>query len=427
MTTSGVTVSSHIPTSEYQKYPLNSLSREETALKVSALVLAFLCIGGAVAIAMGGQFVLPEIIMAPIPQVIVESLLGLTAIGLLVQVIVFSVKGQSKQKNILEADLNINRTQLTSLDALTEENERAKATIFDLLTKIEQLQQNPTGPERTPNVGYATMTGELENALQKTEAKFNQLLREKEQLLVQLDLAQKKFEVAQTEWDEGNKTLNNKISTLEGTNRQQLEGQDQLTIQLNFNKDEFEKEKAILNEENVALKGRLQSVEEMNAAYKQEEQGLKAQLAIDKKGWEEEKATLSKTNEELRAASSKLEEKIWEYTQEKKQLEAQLAEAQRGFDEAKAALEKAKGEMHEQIDVLKTTHFQEKEQLEAQLAEAQRGFDEAKAALEKAKGEMHEQIDALKATHFQEKEQLEAQLAEAQRGFDEAKAALEKS
>ena len=137
------TSSSQIQTTQLRDYPLNSFSGEETAIKVSALVLALLCIGGAVAIAMGGQFVLPEIIMAPIPQLIIEATLGLAAIGLLIEVIVFSVKAESTEHN-QESNPDIDRAKLASFDDLSKESKKAQATIDDLKARIEGLQQTHT-------------------------------------------------------------------------------------------------------------------------------------------------------------------------------------------------------------------------------------------------------------------------------------------
>lgn len=138
-------VTSQIPNSEYRNYPLNSFSGEETALKVCSLVFAFLCIGGAVAIAIGGQFVLPEIIMAPIPQMIVESILALTGVALLLEVIVFSVKSDSRLKSTLELDPNIERAKLASFDAVREENKEAKGKIHDLQSQLEKTIEANSG------------------------------------------------------------------------------------------------------------------------------------------------------------------------------------------------------------------------------------------------------------------------------------------
>ncbi len=395
--TSDVISSSQIQTSEHKNYPLNSFSGEETSLKVSALVLAFLCLSGAVAMAMGGQYVLPEIIMAPIPQIIIESTLGLAAIGLLIEVIIFSVKTESTLNN-QQPDPNIDRAKLAFLDVLSEQNEQAQVTIEKLQATIQQLEQSGAKPEEPRQALQALVQkiDEMENSIAEKTAEAATLNTEKVQFLSQLTKAQKDLDEAKATLDKANEGLKAHISSLDASNQAHIKEKEQLRSQQAEAQKSFDETKATLDKANEGLKAHISSLEASNQAHVKEKEQLRSQQAEAQKSFDETKATLDKANEGLKAHISSLEASNQAHVKEKEQLRSQQAEAQKSFDEAKATLDKTNKDLEARISSLEASnqvHIQEKEQ----TAQAQIKICELQAQVEELRKECKARNNELEA------------------------------
>ena len=333
-------VNSATQTLPLRNYPLNSFSGAEAAIKASALVLAFLCVGGAVATSLGGQFFMPEILMAPIPQIIIESVLGLTSICLLVQVLVLSVKSTSHSQH--QADPTINGAKSFCLAELEMQRDQDKATIQELKDRIHQLE-NPV---------MKITTKKTIDGLQKN---IRDLEREIGSLTTQYELANQRLEEQKNTSKTQIQENLTKIATLEASLQTKEEEKKALQTQLkSASTSELELKMAELKNDNDQLSAAKQTLEVQQKTLKEEHETQLAALKQSK----EEVDTQLKTLKEQHAA-------------EKITFQTQITDTQQLLKNEKASSLEAKMVSEGKLNTLQSKFVEEKKKLEDQFSESQ--------------------------------------------------------